>query len=300
MKILVIGASGQLAMALREVALQQLKGLDDLDVISCGRPELDLANADSLERVMSDVQPDLVINAAAYTAVDAAEEEGWPEALVLNRDGVERLGKATSAREIPIIHVSTDYVYDGRKKTPYVETDPTDPINAYGRSKLMGEQTLAAANPRHIILRTAWVFSPTGTNFLKTMLRLGSERSELGIVADQFGNPSYAPHLARAILQIAHQIDQSAKDNRGRFWGIYHMVGTGEASWHQFAKEIFKASKKAGGSDCVVEPISTKDFPTKAARPANSRLDCAKLEKVFNITMPPWRTGVDECLDRLL
>lgn len=293
MRLLVAGATGQLARALCDAE----KG-EGVELVALGRPDLDIADPASVERAVEKVCPDLVINAAAYTAVDAAEDDE-PGALAVNCDGVENLARTTAAQSIPLIHVSTDYVYDGQKKTSYVEDDATNPQNIYGRSKLLGEGRLTRCNPYHVILRTAWVYSPYGQNFLKTMLRLAKERDELGVVADQFGNPSYAPHLAEAILEIARQILVMPETERQRFWGIYHLAGHGETSWFGFAEEIFRASRQRGGASCKVKPLSTDQFPTRAARPANSRLDCTKLASCFGLVLPHWHEGVAQCLDQL-
>jgi dTDP-4-dehydrorhamnose reductase len=201
-------------------------------------------------------------------------------------------------RHIPIIHLSTDYVYNGGKKIPYVETDPTSPLGMYGHSKLEGERAVIAANPRHIILRTAWVYSPFGNNFVKTMLRLAENRDEISVVNDQVGNPTYAPHLAMAILKLVPQIMEL--EQTSEMWGIYHASAMGEASWYDFACEIFRKSAQYGGPAAKVQPIGTKDYPTPVRRPVNSRLDCSKLNETFGIHLPDWHEGTADCVERLL
>ena len=199
---------------------------------------------------------------------------------------------------MPIIHVSTDYVFDGTKPGPYVETDATNPRCVYGASKAAGELAVAAANPHHIILRTAWVHSPFGQNFVKTMLRLAAGRPRLGVVADQLGNPTYAPHLATAILDIAARLE-GLSSGAGP-WGVFHATGSGETTWHGLACEVFACSRALGGPTAEVDPIATSAYPTPAARPANSRLDGAKLAAAFGVRLPPWQEGVADNVKRLL
>jgi dTDP-4-dehydrorhamnose reductase len=204
------------------------------------------------------------------------------------------MAEACEQRGIPLIHISTDYVFDGSKPAPYVECDPVAPLGAYGLSKLEGEQRVAAACRRHIILRTAWVLSPYSHNFVKTMLRLGLRRAEIGVVDDQIGNPTYAPHLAIAILTIAHI--HLVKDGGGLPWGVYHAAGAGEASWCDVARAVFLQSSRIEGPSPRVRPITTAEYPTPARRPANSRLDCSKLARTFGIRLPDWRVGIAECV----
>jgi len=293
MRLLITGWQGQLARSLVEAAAVR----PEITALALGRPALDLCARPSILRTLTEHTPDIVINTAAYTAVDKAESE--PEAAFkLNRDGAGMLAEAAALRGVPIIHISTDYVFDGTKPGPYVETDPTAPRNVYGASKLAGEQAVAAANWRHIILRTAWVHSPFGQNFVKTMLRLAATRPRLGVVADQHGNPTYAPHLAAAILDLAIKIN--TLKNNDISWGVYHAVGSGETTWHGLAQAVFARSKAAGGPVAESDPIPATAYPTPAARPANSRLDCGKLERAFAIRLPDWREGVEACVARLL
>lgn len=292
MKILVAGSQGQLARALAE----QAKAHAGFDVVALGRPQLDLADAAGIARAIAAERPQLVVNAAAYTAVDKAESE-QQVAFAVNRDGAGALAAAARAHGCPIIQVSTDYVFDGAKPSPYIETDATGPTGVYGRSKLAGEAAVAAANAQHLILRTSWVHAPYGQNFLRTMLRLAAERPELRVVADQIGNPTYAPHLADAILALAGRL---ADGRQPHAWGIYHAAGTGETSWHGFAAAIVRAGARFGVPQVPVVPIVTTDYPTPARRPANSRLDCGKLERAFGVRLPSWQQGVEDCITRLL
>jgi dTDP-4-dehydrorhamnose reductase len=292
MKILVAGANGQLARAL----LERCRPRSMFEMIALGRPELDLLDPTSIERAVETVRPNLLVNAAAYTAVDEAERE-VAAAFSVNRDGAAALAAAARAHGCPMIHVSTDYVFDGAKPAPYVEKDAADPIGAYGRSKLAGEVAVAAANPKHLILRTAWLFSADSPNFLRTVMRLARERPELRVVADQYGNPTFAPHLAEAILDIAASLatDRTATDR----WGIYHAAAAGETSWHGFATAIVTAAAPLGVPPVPVVPITTAEYPTLAKRPANSCLDCSKLKRTFGIQLPDWRDGLQECMQLL-
>ena len=291
MKILVAGSQGQLARAL----VEQARVRSDFGVVALGRPQLDLADTTTIVRAFDRERPELVINAAAYTAVDKAESE--PQAaFATNRDGAGALAAAAKAHGCPIIHVSTDYVFDGAKPDPYVETDVPNPTGIYGRSKLEGEAAVTAANPAHVILRTAWVYAPYGQNFLRTMLRLARERPELRVVADQRGNSTYAPHLADAILDIAEHV---ATHTLSPAWGVYHAAASGETTWHGFASEIVRSAACLGVPQVPVIPITTADYPTPARRPANSRLDCGKLERTFGVRQPSWQQGVADCIAQL-
>jgi dTDP-4-dehydrorhamnose reductase len=291
MKLLVAGRSGQLARSLVEAAA----GSRGIEIAALGRPALDLREEASIAAALAAVAPDLVVNAAAYTAVDAAEHDAQA-AFALNRDGAGALAAAAWERGCPIVHVSTDYVFDGAKPEPYAEDDPPNPASVYGRSKLAGEQAVAAANPHHAILRTAWLYSAYGHNFFLTMLRLARERSELRVVADQYGNPTYAPHLATAILALAPQLRAHAAEP---VWGVFHAAASGETTWHGFAAAIVVAAAPLGVPQLPVVAIDHHAYPTPARRPANSRLACAKLERVFGIRLPPWQEGLAACMARL-
>lgn len=291
-KLFVVGASGQLARSLMAAASAH----PNFDVTYLGRPSLDLGDAASLARALDATSPDCVVNAAAYTAVDRAESE--PDlAFAVNRDGAAAVAAAAARHGVPVIHVSTDYVFDGRKAGPYVETDAPNPLGVYGRSKLEGEDRVAAANPQHLILRTAWIYSEYGGNFVKTMLRLAAEQPELRVVADQYGNPTYAGDLAGAIFEM---IGQLARPDRGAAdWGVYHVTGDGLTTWHGFAEQIVKASAGLRRASVPVRPITTAEFPTPARRPANSAMDCGKLEAAFGLRLPGWPVSLELCLDKL-
>ena len=286
MRMLVTGRDGQLVRALRA------KAGGDLELIALGRPQLDLSRPDTLDAVVRDARPDVIVNAAAYTMVDKAEEE---EALAatINGEAAGALAQAAADLGVPILQISTDYVFDGTKATPYVESDPVAPVNAYGRSKLAGERAVAAANPRHAILRTSWVYDAQGKNFLKTMLRLAETRDELGVVADQIGAPSYAPDIADAVIATARNL---VADGDARRAGVFHMTGGGQTSWAGFAQEIFRLSAQAGGPSARVRDIATSDYPTPAKRPANSRLNCDRLAATHGARMPDWRDALARCI----
>jgi dTDP-4-dehydrorhamnose reductase len=290
MRILVTGTRGQVATALAECAQRR----SHLELLALGRPALDLERHDEAEAVMIAARPDLIVNAAAYTAVDRAESEP-AHAFAINRDGAATVAKAAARLAVPLIHLSTDYVFDGTKPVPYVETDPPNPLSVYGRSKHDGEQAVMAAHPSSIILRTSWVFSPFGTNFLKTMLRLGAERENLRIVSDQTGNPTSAIDLAETILNLAPQLSA----NPAAANGVYHLTNAGSTNWYGFAEAIFNASARHGSPRPRLEAISSTDYPTPARRPANSRLDTSAFTSRFGITPGRWENAVEETIARL-
>ena len=291
-RILVTGAEGQLARALGERAAAR----SDIDLIYARRPAFDLEKIETIEPVIRAARPDVVVAAAAYTAVDLAEDEPG-RAMRINGDGAGHLAAAARAASAELIHISTDYVYYGGKPTPYVETDPVAPQNAYGRSKLAGELTVRAAHPDAVIIRTAWVYSPFGRNFVKTMLDLARTRDKLAVVDDQRGNPTSAHDIADAILAMVARWQASPTTAAGE---LYHCAGTGEATWCDVARHVFAASKARGGPFAEVIPIASDDWPTKAVRPANSRLDCAKLAVDFGWQSPAWQLSVDGVVQRLL
>jgi dTDP-4-dehydrorhamnose reductase len=289
MKILVTGSRGQVALSLMERGAAA-----GIDVVAAGRPELDLTDTTSIAASLQRASPDVVVNAAAYTAVDKAEAE--PElAMRVNGEGAAAVARVSAAMGLPIIQLSTDYVFDGTSPHAYEEQDPTAPASAYGRSKLAGERAVAAENPRHAILRTAWVYSPFGHNFVKTMLRLGENRNEVAVVADQRGAPTYAIDIADAILAIAGAL----RTGDGARTGIFHVTGTGEATWAEFAQDIFDLATEHGRPRVRVRPITTADYPTAAKRPANSQLSTGKLAHSYGITLPPWRHSLRACIARL-
>lgn len=288
LRIAVTGAHGQLATALK--ARQSAA----FEILTLARPEFDLANPAALMARIAGLQPDLVINAAAWTAVDAAETHE-ADAFAINCTGAGAIARAAAAVSAPIIQISTDYVFAGDKAGPYLEDDPTGPRTAYGRSKLAGEAAVRAANPRAVIARTSWVYGPGGANFVKTILRLAGQRPELGVVADQRGRPTYAPHLAEALLAIAPCLVAPAEGER--FTGILHMAGADAMSWHEFALAIFTESAARGGPVATVKPIATVDYPTPAPRPANSVLDVARLRRFFGIELPGVVAGLRAFFD---
>lgn len=283
LNVLQFGRSGQLGTELIAVLSKD----PGIRTTVLGRTEADLTDPSSIEAaILKAGALDVVVNAAAYTAVDRAEQE---EALAyrVNAEAVDAMARACAARGVPLIHVSTDYVYDGAKSAPYVETDPTGPLNAYGRTKLAGEALIRDRLPAHVILRTSWVYSAWGRNFLTTMLRLGREREEVRVVDDQHGAPTSARDLAEAIAAIARQITGPAAQ-----FGIYHYADAGEASWYDFAAEIFRQA----GLKARAVPIPAAEYPTPARRPANSRLDAAKISRIFGIHPPAWQTSLAKVL----
>jgi len=292
MRLIVTGTQGQVAPSLLERAL-----VHGVEVKLVGRPELDLTDERSVADGLAGWPADAVVNAAAYTAVDRAETE---EDLATSVNGAGAGFVAAAARRlgVPVIHISTDYVFDGSLDRPYREDDPPAPIGAYGRSKLAGERAVAAANPNSAILRTAWVYSPFGANFVKTMLRLGETRSEVGVVADQRGGPTSALDIADAVIAVARRLAGS----RGvdGLTGVFHMTGGGEATWAEFAEAIFAEATAHGRKPVVVKPIATADYPTPARRPANSRLDPSALSKAYGVELPHWRDSLKSCVARLL
>lgn len=291
MRILVTGREGQVALALAEEG--QTLGHE---IIRLGRPEFDLAKPEGIRAALEAHRPDVVVSAAAYTAVDQAESE--PDlAMRVNGFAPGIIAAAAAALGLPIIHLSTDYVFDGAKPTPYLETDPTGPQGAYGKTKLAGELAVAAANPRHVILRTAWVYAHGGKNFVRTMLRLAADRPELRVVSDQLGCPTYATDLARTILSVAGQLAVRPAGDAG--YGVFHASGTGDTSWAGFASAIFEIAAAQGLPASRVVPIATADYPTPARRPANSRLDCSRLHSVCGVRQPHWFDGLSRCLSRL-
>ena len=278
MDILVTGGTGQVG-----IELLRQDWPEGVVLHAPGRAELDLTDPASVARVMASRRWDAVISSGAYTAVDKAESD-VAAAWAANALSPAILSKAAAEAGTPILHVSTDYVFPGDKAEPYVEDDPVGPLGVYGASKEGGEQAVRTANPRHVILRTAWVVSPHRANFLKTMLRLGAERDELRVVADQHGCPTFAADLAAAIRTIVLRLAADEAAPRGTF----HFVGEGEATWAEFAAAIMEA----GGCKARVTPITTAEYPTPAKRPANSRLSTEKLRRLYGITPPPWRDSL--------
>ena len=287
--ILVLGRNGQTA---RELA--KLGPPAGLELAFAGRETLDLLGPGDPVQLIDALSPVAVINAAAYTAVDRAESE--PEAAFrLNRDAPAAAARACAGRGIPFVHFSTDYVFDGSKPGPYVEDDPVAPASVYGSSKAEGERLVLDAGGCAAILRTSWVFSAFGSNFVKTMLRLATEREEIAVVDDQIGRPTWAEDCARGALTAT----QALLDGESAAQGLFHLSGAGDASWADFAEAILDESAAYGGRRPRVRRITTADYRTRARRPANSRLDCARFTRVFGQPMRPWREGLSACFDEI-
>lgn len=286
--ILLTGAHGQVGWEIaRRVAAAQLS------IRALGRDDLNIADSAAVHRAVTSIAPRVVINAAAYTAVDKAESE-VDLAFAINRDGPGHLAGACAARQIPLIHISTDYVFNGKKHDAYVEIDPTDPLGVYGESKLAGESAVRALLDRHVIVRTSWVYGVHGHNFVKTMLRLGRERDLLRVVDDQRGCPTFAADLAEALLTIAKRVLMEAPPQEA--YGTFHCAGSGVVTWCGFARRIFEIAAPTLGRSPQVEAITTVDYPTPAARPANSELNCEKLAHIHGIKMRPWDDALREML----
>jgi dTDP-4-dehydrorhamnose reductase len=289
MRILLLGASGQVGTEFLSLAASE-----KVELVAPDRGTLDLTDGDAVAGLIAEGSWSAVVNAAAYTDVDRAETEE-EIALAVNGKAPAQLAIETGRLGIPLIHISTDYVFDGRKGVPYIEQDVPAPLNAYGRSKLAGERNVAAGNLRHVILRTSWVYSPYGRNFVRTILRLARERDRLTIVADQRGCPTAAREVARACLKVALRC--AANSPRGPY-GLYHFAGAGEATWFEFARTIVELAHLPHPVDVV--PIRTSEYPTAATRPADTRLDCAAVVRDFGIEPRPWREALEETLSRLL
>lgn len=292
MNILVTGIEGQVAKCLK----QQAAGRTDITITFSGRPQLELSDPATITQVMNETQPDVVICAAAYTAVDKAEDE--PElAKIINENAAGFLASAAANIGAKLIYISTDYVFDGNNENAYVETDATGPTGVYGRTKLAGENSVRAANPDHVIVRTAWVYSPFGSNFVKSMLRQANKRDEISVVSDQLGNPTSAFNIADGCLAICDTWKRGDLSNMGQ---VYHLAGTGVASWAEFAEAIFEVSSQLGGPSCKVDKITSSEFPTKAKRPKNSVLNSDKFENAFGYRCPPWRGEIEFVINHLI
>jgi dTDP-4-dehydrorhamnose reductase len=291
MRFLLLGGTGQVGEEFRALALPK-----DVEVVGPSRGELDLEDPRAIARMIAARPWSAVINAAAYTDVDRAESEE-PAAFAVNAEAPSRLAAETRRRGIPLLHISTDYVFDGRKGAPYVEQDEVAPLNAYGRSKLAGERGVRAANPRHVILRTSWIYSAFRKNFVRTILRLAVERDRLTIVADQRGCPTAARDVAGACLDIAVRC---ASEPQRAPYGVYHFAGAGEASWFEFAGTIVEMAADRLGRSPQMVPIQTSAYPTAAVRPADTRLDCKAVVHEFGVEPRPWRQGLADAIDCLL
>lgn len=287
-RLLITGASGQVGRALCARALSEGVAFQ-----ACSSADLDITRESKVLRAIRKNKPTCVINAAAYTAVDKAEDE-VERCYAVNRDGVRHLAKACARYNVPLLHISTDYVFDGSKKVPYLEDDVPHPLNTYGASKLAGEQELAAWLDRYVVLRVSWVFGESGQNFVKTMTRLSAEREQLSVVEDQWGAPTPAEDIARVLIAIAHQLDCGAKA-----WGVFHYSGVEIVSWHQFAQTIVDEAKKHMPVRVKeVVPIKTAEYPFRAQRPLNSQLACRKILETFGIKQRSWHGQMERVVQQ--
>ena len=289
--IAVIGASGQIGQALQLAAANR-----HVPLILAGRPDVDFDNGASLQAFFATHRPALVINAAAYTAVDKAETEAQA-ARVANCDGPAILAQLCQSHGAALIQLSTDYVFDGAKRRPYIESDPCRSLNVYGATKAAGEEAVRSALARHCIVRTAWVYSSAGQNFLKTMLRLGAERDVLRVVADQHGSPTCADDIAHALLDQAPRLMD--ENDRAAVWGTFHLTASGETTWYGFAEEIFRLAHRAGRRVPRLEAISIAEYPAPAERPKYSVLDTSKFSDTFGLKLPQWPLSLAACFERL-
>lgn len=289
MTILVTGSGGQVGTELLRRARAH-----GIDAVGLSRQELDITGAAAVYSALSRLSAAVVVNAAAYTAVDRAEQDK-AAAFAANCDGPANLAQCCHREGIPLIHISTDYVFDGSKSEPYTEDDPVAPLGVYGASKAAGEQAVRELLPAHVILRTAWVYSAHGHNFVKTMLRLGRERDEIAVVDDQIGCPTAAGEIAEAILSIVGTLDPE-RDTR---WGTYHFCAAGHASWYEFACRIFALASAYRPYPVSVKPIPGTAYPTPVRRPANSVLDCSRIEKNFGLRRRPWPEPLAEVLEEI-
>lgn len=290
MRLLVAGGTdGQVALALSRMTTP------DVEMVVRGKPEgMDLLDAGAMAKTIDAVRPDAVACVGAWTAVDDAESK-QELARALNAVAPGELAKLCAARGLPILQLSTDFVFDGTKTSPYVETDKPAPLSVYGATKLKGEQAVQASGARHAVLRTSWVFAAEGKNFVRTMLRLAKTRDRLGVVDDQNGHPTYAPFIAQAVVGVARQMVER-KDAPS---GVFHLTGEGAVTWCSFARAIFVQSKRMGGPSAEVDAITTAQYPTPARRPANSVLDTRKIAADYGIRLPHWRAGLDDCLAKI-
>ena len=291
MRLLVTGTNGQVARALKA------REGGDLQVSLVGRPQLDLAEAGDLTALFAAHAPEVVVSAAAYTQVDKAEAE-TALAFKINSEGAGAVARAAAALGAPIIHLSTDYVFDGAAARRQTESEPTGPVNVYGASKLAGEQQVALATANHAILRTAWVYAPQGANFVRTMLRVARTNPELRVVDDQHGAPTSALDIAAAVETVARHL--AARPDDAALRGVFHLTASGPTTtWAGFAMEIFRLSAERGGPSARVLPIASADYPTAARRPAWSSLDPTKLAERHGVTLPDWRLALAEVIDQI-
>ncbi|KAA6464929.1 dTDP-4-dehydrorhamnose reductase [Acidobacteria bacterium AB60] len=291
-RVLILGASGQVGRELQRTFA------DAAQLIPLDRRQADLSHPDALRTVVRDAAPDLILNAAAYTAVDRAESDR-DAAFAINAEAPRILAEEARTRDILLVHYSTDYVFDGSKDSPWLETDPTNPLNVYGASKLAGERAITAVGGKHLIFRTSWVYGPHGKNFLLTMLRLGAERDRLTIVNDQTGAPTTSIALADATRTIVDSVSSGAAGTPPDYSGIYHMTCAGATTWYGFAQEIFARAGSLLPKTPEVAPINSDQYPTPARRPANSVLSNQKLAARFRVHLPKWEAALDASLAQL-
>jgi dTDP-4-dehydrorhamnose reductase len=291
-RVLVFGATGQVGRELTRAAWPS-----GVEVIGLSRPGHDITDADAIGAALGHA-PDLVINAAAYTAVDKAESD-IATAFAVNDSGASLVAAASARSGVPLIHLSTDYVFDGSSPFPYRESDSIAPISVYGRSKAAGEVAVRLRQPRVVIIRTSWVYASHGHNFLRTMLRIAAECKEIAVVADQVGTPTAAQSIAAALVTISERIEEAQRAGLEGPWGTYHFTDAGETTWYGFAKHIFGHLEGRGVDSPRLRPITTEEYPTPARRPANSRLDCSLIERTFGIKRSLWQQGVARVLDEL-
>lgn len=289
--VLVFGASGQVANAIKK-----FHNKPDLVVIAAGRDTCNIANVDEVFQTLDWVQPDFVVNAAAYTAVDKAQY-AQEEAFLINEYGARNVAAAAYLASKPIIHISTDYVFSGEKKEPYLEFDITHPVNIYGQSKLAGEISVKTSHPQHIILRTSWVYSSTGSNFVKTMLKLAVERNEIAVVCDQSGNPTSADEIAGAIISILQKVRNEPSKIQ---YGTYHFCGSLQRSWAEFADDILTTSQILGGPSASIIPVSTQQYGSETRRPAMSTLDTSLFKMHFDYKQVPYEYNLQKVVSEIL
>jgi dTDP-4-dehydrorhamnose reductase len=295
MNVLVLGSSGQVGRELLQAPWDA-----DTQVIGLARPQFDLTRPETMDAALSRYAPDIVVNAAAYTAVDRAERDRTT-AFAANSDGPAHLAFTAARRGIPLIHLSTDYVFSGTAARPYRETDLVAPINAYGLSKAAGEAAVRQYQPQHIILRTAWVYAAHGRNFVRTVLRLADERSEVAVVADQHGTPTASHDIAAALVTVIRRLRDTADIEAARgLWGTYHFTARGETTWAALAEHVLGHYERVRGRRPALRPIGTGEYLVAARRPARSSLDCERICSVFGIEAPPWQTSLDVVLNQLL
>ncbi|MDQ1772946.1 dTDP-4-dehydrorhamnose reductase [Labilibaculum sp. A4] len=286
-KILITGSKGQLGTEIKELSAK----FSNLQFFFTDIEELDISSLDAISNYLKDKQISYIVNCAAYTNVDQAEENE-DAARLINADAVKNLATAASQNNITLIHISTDYVFSGDNSTPYTEDQKAKPMGVYGRTKFEGEENVRSTCKKHIIIRTSWLYSPFGKNFLKTMLRLGKEKDSLGVVSDQIGTPTYAHDLASAIIRIIESIDKNSKFND---FGTYHYSNEGVCSWYDFATEIQNTSK----NKCKINSIESMDFQCLAKRPHYSVLNKSKIKHIFTIEIPHWRSRIEHCIKRI-